>query len=186
MVSTFLIALLYGVIGGMFIGFAISLIVTLYNDAYLHIATIGKLAGKGRGAEGGGGGGGGDEVGTTVGSVGGSFGSTGGGTGGGDHFVDILRSPEAVQEPGLAIMRLDAKLSFLNSVVCRNYALRAITGEFHSNKVTPINILLIDFSCCGSVDRDGINVLNTLLKGTYMLQFIRYAATLSVAFLIQN
>jgi len=76
----------------------------------------------------------------------------------GSHFKDVNRFSSAQQIPGVAIIRMDATLSFVNCDYFQKLVMEATQGTFHSQH-DPIHLVIIDTSAWIEIDLPGIRTL---------------------------
>jgi sulfate permease, SulP family len=79
----------------------------------------------------------------------------------GGYFRDIHRYPQAMQLPGIAIVRMDASPLFSNSHYFLSVVKSAMSGKHHTSTV-PIKAIVIDCSAWIDIDLVGIQTMNEL------------------------
>eukprot|EP01034_Spumella_vulgaris_P033321 gene33321-41119_t len=81
------------------------------------------------------------------------------------RYQDVERFPNAVQIPGVAIIRMDASLYFANCDFFKDAVKQAAQGVYHTNtRGVPIKQVIVDASAWVDLDLSGMTVLFELLK----------------------
>ena len=86
----------------------------------------------------------------------------------GGHYKNISRFPNAVQIPGIAIIRMDATLSFSNCEYFQKVVMEAAEGRFHTNPDVPIRKVILDVSAWIEVDFPGVRALFDIYKNLHL------------------
>eukprot|EP01038_Epipyxis_sp_PR26KG_P014775 gene14775-19856_t len=81
----------------------------------------------------------------------------------GGHYRNILRFPQARQIPGIAIIRMDASLSFSNCNYFQTIVMDAAHGKYHTSN-EKIRQIIIDASAWIDCDLSGIKILAQVEK----------------------
>ena len=82
----------------------------------------------------------------------------------GGHYKNISRFPGAIQIPGIAIIRMDATLSFSNCEYFQRVVMEAAQGLYHTSIDVPIRKVILDVSAWIEVDLPGVKTLFDLHK----------------------
>eukprot|EP01036_Dinobryon_divergens_P022049 gene22049-30283_t len=82
----------------------------------------------------------------------------------GGHYKNISRFPTATQIPGIAIIRMDATLSFSNCEYFQKIVMEAAQGRYHTCVDVPIRKVILDVSAWIEVDLPGVKTLFDLHK----------------------
>lgn len=91
-------------------------------------------------------------------------------------YKDISRFSTAEQIPGVALIRMDASLSFVNCEYFQKVVLQAAKGVFHSSPEIPVKKVVLDMSAWIEIDLPGVQTLFDLHE-----QFSKSGVTLVVA-----